>query len=499
MKSLVLIFAICFSSFVGAQELLYKVLYAKGDAYFTREDNRRNIVKGDLLMPNDIVETEADALVVLSFGEDYKSKMKVTQNSQVTLEPISEIQDGSDKVRQQSLYVKLGNIVIDYVNKEKKKNRLEIKTKSASMGIRGTRFFVHVTPEEDTVVAVHHGVVAVKHMKNKNLVVLNNKQGVVMSPDTARDRMESPSWFKQINWDFDVFADEYQKLYHGKGFTGDVEKAIYRSSTSINLKNLEEDQKKLQSDCDAKKGNACGKLALQLLAKREEGDTQQVRLLFKKGCEHGDVRSCVWIGRTEYEFGDKKRGKKHLHDLCVDRKMSYSCYMMWEISQKEADDPQTEYYLKRSVEAFQDIKDFDETLAMFSGKCDTNDSIACTNLGILLDNMNKPDKAKEHYEKGCALGDGEACSNLGYIYQQKGNMEEAQKFYQKSCYLNTSVGCYNLACVHSTKNNLDLSVQYLKMAIVNGYMDWEHIETDKDLANLKKSEDYQKILKEYKK
>lgn len=499
MKTLILVCAVLISLPGFAQELLYKVLYSKGDAFFTREDNRRQIVKGDLLMPNDVIQTEADALVILSFGQDFKSKMKVTQNSEIKLEPLKSVDENGQQMKEQSIYIQLGNIVIDYVNKEKKKNRLEIKTKSASMGIRGTRFFVHVTPEDDTVVAVHHGVVAVKHLKNKNLVVLNNKQGVVMSEDVARDRMDEPSWYKQVNWDFDVFADEYQKLYHGKGFTSEIERSVYRSTSKNGLKNLEEDQQKLKEACDAKKAASCGKLALSLLSKKEEGDNNQVRLLFKRGCELGDENSCIWIGRTEYEFGDKKRGKKHLHDLCVERKISYSCYMMWEISQKEADDPQVEIYMKRSMEAFHNIQNFDEELKKFSAKCDTDDSIACTNIGILLDNMNQSNKAKDYYVKACSLGDGDACSNLGYILQQKGNLDEAQKLYQKACYLNASIGCYNLACAHSSKNNLDLSVQYLKMAIVNGYVDWEQIEKDSDLANLRKSDVYQSILKEYKK
>ena len=499
MKTLLCLMLMGWVSLVSAQDILYKVVYSKGDAYFTREDNRRQIVKGDLLMAKDIIQTEADALVILSFGEDYKSKMKVTQNSEITLEPMGELKEDGKTLEKQSLYVKLGNIVIDYANKHKDKKRLQINSKNASMGIRGTRFFVHVTPDEDTVVAVHHGVVAVKHLKKNQTVVLNNKQGVVMSEDVARDRIDNPKWFGQINWDFEFFGEDFKKLYHGKGFTGDIERDLYRSSSVRGLKDLKEDQKKLSKECDAKKAASCGKLAMQLLSMKEEGDTTQVRQLFKRGCELKDQGSCIWIGRTEYEFGDKARGKKYLRDLCTSRKMSYACYMMWEISQKELDDAESEFYLKKSMEAFHDIKDFDSTLADFSTKCESGDAIACTNIGILMDNIKKSDKAMSFYEKACGLGDGDACSNIGYNFQEKGSLEEAQKYYQKACYLNASTGCYNLACVYSTKDNLDLAVQYLKMAIVNGYVDWKQIESDKDLAKLRSAEQYQNILKEYKK
>src|SRR5690606_5893149 len=131
--------------------------------------------------------------------------------------------------------------------------------------------------------------------------------------------------------------------------------------------------------------------------------------------------------------------------------------------------------------------------------CESGEGMACTNLGMLNEGLQRDDKAREFYDLGCKAGDGVGCSNLGYIEQKGGNQEKARELYQKACYLNLAEGCYNLACIHSLKNNGALSLQYFKMAVIGGYQDWEHIASDKDLINLRKEAGYASFIESHQK
>ena len=57
---------------------------------------------------------------------------------------------------------------------------------------------------------------------------------------------------------------------------------------------------------------------------------------------------------------------------------------------------------------------------------------AMNNLGVLYDNEEDKEKAKEWYEKSASKGDAEAMYNLGVLYDNEGDKEEAKEWYEKS-------------------------------------------------------------------
>jgi tetratricopeptide (TPR) repeat protein len=54
---------------------------------------------------------------------------------------------------------------------------------------------------------------------------------------------------------------------------------------------------------------------------------------------------------------------------------------------------------------------------------------------------------------------------------------------------------YNIAVVYALKNDVPQSISWLKKAISRGYENWELIKTDKDLDNIRGSEEYQELVK----
>ena len=54
---------------------------------------------------------------------------------------------------------------------------------------------------------------------------------------------------------------------------------------------------------------------------------------------------------------------------------------------------------------------------------------------------------------------------------------------------------YNIAVLYALQNKVPDSIAWLKQAIDKGYRNWELIKTDKDLANIRNSEDYKQLVK----
>ena len=49
---------------------------------------------------------------------------------------------------------------------------------------------------------------------------------------------------------------------------------------------------------------------------------------------------------------------------------------------------------------------------------------------------------------------------------------------------------YNLCCTYSLMNNKPAAIDYLKKAIQSGYFDYDHIQTDSDLDNIRKEKEF---------
>lgn len=487
---------------VKAMPDLYKVVYRKGDVSMTRQGESRKIFKGDFLIGKDLIKTGPSSMVIVGFGQGYQSRMKIGAGTELVLE--GQVADPDDNNEQKtSFFIKLGNILVDYVNKDKDKNKLKVRTRTASMAVRGTEFFIHTTAEGQTLVAVRSGVVLAKHNDKSTGTPLTSEEGIVFTQDGGSGKLNPPDWYKEINWQVDSLNKEMKDLVHSGGIekvilNEVVSRVITVNADSIDKLTLEGEPKKWQNECEAGKGEACTQLALYLLRNGKISETKPlVQTLFDKACKNGAKRGCVWLGRVEFEFGDRAKGKGHIQKLC-EEKDAYACYSMWELEKAWGSADKAEEFRKQAVSIMHGLPNLDETFSMFEEACLTEDKDACLNIGILSEELNKPSKAQEFYTKACDFSSGAACSNLGYLYQQQGKLKEANKQYMKACFLDEAVGCYNLACLYSKDKKSDLSKQYLKMAVIGGFTDWAHIGSDQDLAYLRSLPDYKTFLDQLK-
>lgn len=487
------------SADVFAMPDLYKVVYRKGDVTMTREGESRKIFKGDFLIGKDLITTSNNGLVIVGFGKGYQSRMKIGPSSELTLEgKIPDIDDNNEE--KTSFFLKLGNILVDYINKDKQKNKLKVRTRTASMAVRGTEFFIHTTAEGQTLVAVRSGVVLAKHNDKVSGVPLTSEEGVVFTKDGGSGKLNPPAWYKEINWELSTLNKEVKDLLHKDGIDKVildevVSRVLNVQATSFDKLTLEGEPKKWQKECEENDGGSCSQLALYLMRNTKILETKPIiQTLFDRACKNKDQRGCVWLGRVEFEFGDKDKGKGHIKKLC-ESKDAYACYSMWELEKAHGSQDMAQKYQKEAIAIMHNLPDIDKTLGMFAEACETEDKDACLNMGILSEQLNKQEKARELYTKACDLGSGAGCSNLGFIYQDKGDLKEATKQYTKACFLDEAVGCYNLACIHSKNKKAELSKQYLKMAVIGGYTEWSHMSQDSDLAFLRKTPGFDSFFK----
>jgi tetratricopeptide (TPR) repeat protein len=95
----------------------------------------------------------------------------------------------------------------------------------------------------------------------------------------------------------------------------------------------------------------------------------------------------------------------------------------------------------------------------------------------------------------------EAFSGIGVTYYARGDYEEALRWYKQALEVDPNFGdaYYNMACIYSLLKKKALAFRYLQIATLNGYAEYQAMETDEDLNNLRGDKRYKEILKKMRK
>lgn len=115
-------------------------------------------------------------------------------------------------------------------------------------------------------------------------------------------------------------------------------------------------------------------------------------------------------------------------------------------------------------------------------------------------------EAISFYKKGCDLKGSEtkndfakaSCAFFAAHTKKKAMLEENIVDLKSKCALENKGDCYDLACLYSVIGQKDSSLKFLRLAFENGFNDWGHVESDPDLISVRKSQDFIKLINEYK-
>lgn len=96
-------------------------------------------------------------------------------------------------------------------------------------------------------------------------------------------------------------------------------------------------------------------------------------------------------------------------------------------------------------------------------------------------------------------GEAEALRELAFIYKNEKNFSEAENLYAQAISIDQTnyIASYQFAGLLSSQNKIQKAIKYLEIAIKNGFWDFNSIENDIDMDNIRKTTGYIELIKKY--
>jgi len=172
------------------------VLFVKGGASI----GKVALKKGSEVSFNSTITTDKNSLIVIKFTDG--TTIKVNGDSEVFLKSFSNGASGTE------ISVRKGSSFFNYIKRKIVKDSipLRVTTRTASMGVRGTTFFVAVNEiknNTDTWMCVKEGIVSSTSLSTKQTKDVKAGEGIKIS---SNDRLTAPRflpWTKALNWKLD--------------------------------------------------------------------------------------------------------------------------------------------------------------------------------------------------------------------------------------------------------------------------------------------------------
>ena len=118
--------------------------------------------------------------------------------------------------------------------------------------------------------------------------------------------------------------------------------------------------------------------------------------------------------------------------------------------------------------------------------------------GHVYQKQGKEDLARAEFNKAIELEtDSTQYSCIHFAYQAIGNKEKAKECMDIIMRNSDEDENYNAACLYSLMGERDVALDYLRKAFDNGYSSFAHLEVDSDLDNIRQTEEFKKLVKEY--
>ena len=173
------------------------IFFSKGDVFI----NGKKSLKDSQIKYNDKITTGNTALAIISLKPATKIKLKANSSLVIKKPRVTK----STKLF--SFVLSAGEAFIKATRT--RKNRYNVRTKHAVMGVRGTQFFVSTSPKKDSKdwMCVNEGQVEVKVNDTKGFVLVNAGEGVAISKEQL-PKVKQYKWTKALNWSLDGNYEE---------------------------------------------------------------------------------------------------------------------------------------------------------------------------------------------------------------------------------------------------------------------------------------------------
>lgn len=174
-----------------------KIVFNKGYNYkFNASGLKTDLKKGSLINEGDTIFIASDGLALLKIPGH--SHMKLDAGTELSVDQLPEYLNNSEEVVEPAILQQIKGAILIEMEKPSDSETLLIRSKSATLGVRGTRFLV--AAEDDVSVLVNEGLVEIKNESGQADFITENESMVIENGRnfTARQKIED---LKTINWD----------------------------------------------------------------------------------------------------------------------------------------------------------------------------------------------------------------------------------------------------------------------------------------------------------
>jgi hypothetical protein len=211
-------FIILLSLFISLSVLAKdgKVIFSKGNVLV----NTSKAVKGSEFSYQDKITVGEDGLAVININPGTTIKLKA--GTELIIEKPLKTKSTSSF----SYILSKGEIFVKATRTNQ--NRYNVKTKPATMGVRGTQFFVSSTGKSkgQDWMCVNEGKVEVTVDNVKGTVLVNEGEGVAISGGIL-PKKKRYKWTKALNWKLDGDAKEIEDKTKIQNINYDLENKEY--------------------------------------------------------------------------------------------------------------------------------------------------------------------------------------------------------------------------------------------------------------------------------
>jgi hypothetical protein len=170
-----------------------KIAFLEGDVQIGKNGHFDRAKVGQTVNEGEAVKTGEHALAIVMTADG--SQLKLKQNSEITL-------SSSNK---SEVLLNSGGVFTSVLKREKK--HFSIRTKSAVMGVRGTRFFTSYGDagkhEGDLWMCVDEGLVSVEVPGESDAVLVKEGLGIFVPKGRKITEPKPYAWTKDLNWNMD--------------------------------------------------------------------------------------------------------------------------------------------------------------------------------------------------------------------------------------------------------------------------------------------------------
>ncbi|MDA3947646.1 MAG: FecR family protein [Spirochaeta sp.] len=184
-----------------AQEL-GRIGYLEGEVQLIRDGSARSgfeLSIGDPILEMDVLQTGSDGYAEIELSQPRGSTVRVSENAAYYVEIVAG-DNGGESTRLKLLNGTL-EVAVDNVSRT---SRLEVETRTATFGVRGTEFDVLTAPDESSLLGVRSGRVAVTTSRDSRVA----DAGTAVESVADRGLTTEPV----PNGDFEAYYDRWAEI-----------------------------------------------------------------------------------------------------------------------------------------------------------------------------------------------------------------------------------------------------------------------------------------------